>query len=115
MLLAPAFAVRWRWNAGRALVILRQRKGRRVPPPIQRMEADDLLAAVFPALAQCQENATGPIEMPDHLLVRQTLVDCLHEAADAAGLERLLAAMARGEVRVHLASPPSRRRSRTRS
>jgi len=102
MLLAPAFQVRWRWNAGRALVILRQRKGRRVPPPIQRMEADDLMAAVFPALAQCQENAAGPLEPPDHLLVRQTLVDCLHEAADAAGLERLLDAMARGEVRVHL-------------
>jgi len=109
MLLAPAFQVRWRWNAGRALVILRQRSGRRVPPPIQRMEADDLLAAVFPALAQCQENAAGPIEPPDHLLVRQTLADCLHEAADAEGLQRLLSAMARGEVRVHLvdAAEPS--------
>jgi ATP-dependent Lhr-like helicase len=66
------------------------------------MEADDLMAAVFPALAQCQENATGPIELPDHLLVRQTLADCLHESADAAGLERLLVAMAEGRVRVHL-------------
>jgi ATP-dependent Lhr-like helicase len=109
LLLAPAFAVRWRWNLGRALVLLRQRSGRRVPPPIQRMEADDLLAAVFPALAQCQENATGPIEPPDHLLVRQTLSDCLHEATDAAGLERLLRAMESGEVRVHLceSSEPS--------
>ena len=109
VLLAPAFTVRWRWNLGRSLVILRQRKGRRVPPPIQRMEADDLLAAVFPALAQCQENATGPIEPPDHVLVRQTITDCLHEATDAAGLERLLAAMASGEVRVHLreSSEPS--------
>jgi len=106
VLLAPAFAVRWRWNLGRALVVLRQRKGRRVPPPIQRMEADDLLAAVFPALAQCQENATGPIEVPDHILARQTMTDCLHEHADAEGLVTLLTAIERGEVRLHLRESP---------
>jgi len=109
LLLAPAWAVRWRWNAGRSLVLLRQRGGRRVPPPIQRMEADDLLAALFPALAACQENATGPIEPPDHPLVRQTLADCTSEAADADGLVALLEAMAAGRVRVHLrdSSEPS--------
>src|SRR4029450_12206860 len=53
LLIPPMFQVRWRWNLGRALVVLRQRGGRRTPPPIQRMEADDLLAAVFPALAGC--------------------------------------------------------------
>jgi ATP-dependent Lhr-like helicase len=109
LLLAPAWAVRWRWNAGRALVLLRQRGGRRVPPPIQRMEADDLLAALFPALAACQENATGPIELPDHVLVRQTLADCTSEAADADGLVALLEAIAGGRVQVHLrdSSEPS--------
>jgi ATP-dependent Lhr-like helicase len=106
VLLSPAFAVRWRWNLGRALVVLRQRKGKRVPPPIQRMEADDLLAAVFPALAQCQENATGPVELPDHILVRQTLTDCLHEHADAEGLVSILAAIERGEIRLHLRELP---------
>jgi ATP-dependent Lhr-like helicase len=109
LLLAPAWALRWRWNAGRALVLLRQRGGRRVPPPIQRMEADDLMAAAFPALAACQENATGPIELPDHPLVRQTLADCLREATDADGLVALLEAMAEGRVRTHFveASEPS--------
>jgi ATP-dependent Lhr-like helicase len=109
LLLAPAWAVRWRWNAGRALVLLRQRGGRRVPPPIQRMEADDLMAAAFPALAACQENATGPIELPDHPLVRQTLADCLREATDADGLVALLEALAEGRVRAHFvdASEPS--------
>jgi ATP-dependent Lhr-like helicase len=35
--------------------------GRKNPLPIQRMESDDLMAAVFPALAACQENAAaGP-------------------------------------------------------
>jgi len=106
VLLAPAFAVRWRWNLGRALVVLRQRNGKRVPPPIQRMEADDLLAAVFPALAQCQENAAGPLELPDHVLARQTMADCLHEHADADGLVSLLTAIERGEVRLHLRELP---------
>jgi ATP-dependent Lhr-like helicase len=106
VLLAPAFAVRWRWNLGRALVVLRQRHGKRVPPPIQRMEADDLLAAVFPALAQCQENAAGPLELPDHILARQTMADCLHEHADAEGLVSLLTAIERGEVRLHMRELP---------
>ena len=102
MLLSPMFTVRWRWNLGRALLVLRWRSGRRNPPPIQRMEADDLMAAIFPGLAQCQENASGPIEIPDHPLVRQTLHDCLYEAADLPGLVRLLEAIEAGEVRVHL-------------
>ncbi|MEN8161981.1 MAG: hypothetical protein ABFS41_18070, partial [Myxococcota bacterium] len=90
-------------------MLLRQRGGRRVPPPIQRMEADDLLAALFPALAACQENVTGPIELPDHPLVRQTVHDCLTEATDAEGLVTLLEAIAAGSVRTHFveSSEPS--------
>jgi len=102
MLASPTFAVRWRWNLGRALLVLRQKGGRRVPPPLQRMQADDLLAAMFPQLAQCQENATGPVEIPDQVIVRQTLRDCLFEAADADGLVRLLRGIRQGRVRVHL-------------
>jgi ATP-dependent Lhr-like helicase len=99
LLLSPMFQVRWRWNLGRALVVLRQRGGRRTPPPIQRMEADDLMAAVFPALAGCQENAgAGPIEIPDHPIVRQTMHDCLHEATDVDGLVRLLEGFRSGAV-----------------
>ena len=99
LLLSPMFQVRWRWNLGRALVVLRQRGGRRTPPPIQRMEADDLMAAVFPALAGCQENAgAGPIEIPDHPIVRQTMHDCLHEATDADGLVQLLVGFRSGTV-----------------
>ena len=117
LLLSPMFQVRWRWNLGRALVVLRQRGGRRNPPPIQRMEADDLMAAVFPALVGCQENAgAGPIEIPDHPLVRQTMYDCLHEATDVDGLVALLEAH-RGRPRCARTSstPPSPRRWRTRS
>jgi len=102
VLASPMFVVRWRWNLGRSLLVLRRRGGRRNPPPLQRMQADDLMAALFPRLAACQENASGPVEIPDHPLVRQTLHDCLHEAMDLDGLRELLAAVESGEVRVHL-------------
>ena len=98
---SPMFQARWRWNLNRALLVLRFRGGRRNPPPIQRMEADDLMAAVFPQAAACQENATGPIEIPDHVIVRQTVDDTLHEALDAEGLRELLEQMETGAVQVH--------------
>jgi ATP-dependent Lhr-like helicase len=102
VLTSPMFATRWRWNLNRALMVLRFRGGRRNPPPIQRMESDDLMAAVFPMLAACQENVSGPIVVPDHPLVRQTMHDCLHEAMDIAGLERLVRGLETGAVRAHL-------------
>ncbi|HEX3542242.1 MAG TPA: DEAD/DEAH box helicase [Acidimicrobiales bacterium] len=99
-LLSPMFAIRWRWNLNRALAVLRFRGGRRNPPPIQRMESDDLMVAVFPALAGCQENVTGPLEIPDHLLVRQTMHDCLTEAMDVAGLVEVVRGLETGAIQV---------------
>ncbi len=101
LLAAPIFGARWRWNAQRSLALRRQDKGRRVPPPIQRMRADDLLALVFPDAAGCQDNRVGPVELPDHPLVRQTVHDCLHEAMDVDGLVALFERVERGEVRFH--------------
>ena len=98
---SPMFIARWRWNLNRALLVLRFRGGRKNPPPIQRMESDDLMAAVFPQAAACQDNQVGPIEIPDHLIVRQTIDDTLHEALDAHGLRALLEAIEVGDVSVH--------------
>ncbi len=98
---APMFQSRWRWNLNRALLVLRFRGGRRNPPPIQRMEADDLMAALFPQAAACQDNQVGPIEIPDQVIVRQTVDDTLREALDVDGLRTLLERMERGEVAVH--------------
>jgi ATP-dependent helicase Lhr and Lhr-like helicase len=101
VLTSPMFAARWRWNLNTSLAVLRMRGGRKNPPAIQRMEADDLMAAVFPTLAACQENvAPGPLEIPDHLLVRQTLQDCLREAMDIDGLKDLVGGIESGRVRV---------------
>jgi ATP-dependent Lhr-like helicase len=97
MLDAPVFGTRWRWNATRALAVLRFRGGRKVPTPLQRMEAEDLVAAVFPDQLACPENLVGDREIPDHPLVNQTIADCLLEAMDFPGLKRVLEGMDGGE------------------
>jgi ATP-dependent helicase Lhr and Lhr-like helicase len=99
LLSAPMFGARWRWNTTRALAILRFSGGKRVATPIQRMRADDLLAAVFPDQAACAENLTGPIRIPDHLLVKETIDNCLHEAMDLDGLREILQNIENGHIR----------------
>ena len=93
------FTARWRWNASRALAVLRFAGGRKVPPPLQRMRSDDLLASVFPDQAACGENLAGDIRIPDHPLVNETIRDCLHEAMDVDGLKSVLRDIASGEIR----------------
>jgi ATP-dependent Lhr-like helicase len=95
---APMFTIRWRWNVTRALAVSRQRGGRRNPPPLQRMEAENLLAAVFPDQLACLENIAGDREVPDHPLVNQTIRDCLTEAMDIDALIALLKAMETGAI-----------------
>jgi ATP-dependent helicase Lhr and Lhr-like helicase len=97
---APMFPVRWRWDATIALALPRFRGGRKVPAPLARMAAEDLLTAVFPDQLACAENLPGELEIPDHPLVRQTIADCLNEAMDIEGLERLLRGLEAGSIRV---------------
>src|SRR5258705_4131161 len=64
------------------------------------MRAEDLLVAVFPAQLACQDNvAPGPIEIPDHPLVRETLRDCLTAALDIDGLRATLTALHAGLIK----------------
>ncbi len=93
---APMFTVRWRWVASCALAIQRFRAGRKVPPRLQRMRADDLVAVVFPDQLACAENLNQTREIPDHPLVRQAIDDCLTDAMDVAALESLLGDIDRG-------------------
>lgn len=95
---APMFEVRWRWNATRSLAIQRNRNGKRVPPQFQRMDAEDLVAHVFPDQIACFENIQGKREVPDHPLVRQTIHDCLTEAMDIEGLKRLVSDIESGAL-----------------
>ena len=97
---APMFDVRWRWNANVSLAIPRFRGGAKVPPNIQRMQAEDLVAAVFPDQIACAENLAGPRAIPDHPLVEQTIADALTEAMDIDGLETLVRRLGDGDLRV---------------
>ncbi len=100
MLDAPMFASRWRWVAGVALALPRFRGGKKTPPQFLRMQAEDLIAAVFPDQIACAENLVGEREIPDHPLTNQAISDCLHEAMDVEGLERMLAKIEAGKIRV---------------
>jgi ATP-dependent helicase Lhr and Lhr-like helicase len=95
---APMFGIRWRWNATRALALPRQRGGHKVPAPLQRMESENLLAAIFPDQLACLENIAGDREIPDHPLVQQTITDCLVEAMDIDSLIDLLKQIEIGSV-----------------
>ncbi|HLV64872.1 MAG TPA: DEAD/DEAH box helicase [Polyangiaceae bacterium] len=100
VLAQPLFATRFRWNVTRALLVERHRGGRRVPAPIVRMRADDLLAASFPAVAACGETLPpGDIEVPlDDRIVRQTLDDCLREALDLDGFLAVVRGIRDGSI-----------------
>lgn len=100
LLAAPMFTVRWRWNAACALAVLRFRNGSKVPPRLQRMDAEDLVSVVFPDQLACVENIAGDREIPDHPLVKQTIRDCLVDAMDIDSLEAVLGRLQRGEIRV---------------
>ena len=104
---SPMFANRWRWNATRALALPRHSGGKKVPVAIQRMRAEDLLAAVFPAQLACQDNHHGPIEPPDHPLVNETVENCLTEAMDIESLRNLIRDVENGRIKTYGVETPA--------
>jgi ATP-dependent Lhr-like helicase len=98
-LASPIFQTRWRWDATRALALLRFQGGKKVPPQIQRIRSDDLLASVFPDVAACFENIEGDIKIPDHPLVAEVMKDVLTEALDIDGLRDVLRGIEEGRIR----------------
>jgi ATP-dependent Lhr-like helicase len=98
-LASPIFGTRWRWDANRSLALLRFQGGKKIPPQIQRIRSDDLLASVFPDVAACQENIVGDIQIPDHPLVKEVMKDVLTEAMDLDGLKALLRGVEEGRIR----------------
>jgi ATP-dependent Lhr-like helicase len=96
---SPIFATRWRWDANRSLALLRFQGGKKVPPPIQRIRSDDLLASVFPDVAACPENLEGDINIPDHPLIQEVMKDVLTEAMDIDGLRSVIEKINTGAIR----------------
>ncbi|HRD70195.1 MAG TPA: DEAD/DEAH box helicase [Legionella sp.] len=100
VLQSPLFNTRWRWDASRSLALIRFRNGKKIPPNILRMRSEDLLAAVFPDAAACQDNLGGKdIELPDHPLINEAMKDCLHEALDLEGLIKVLTDIKNKEIK----------------
>ncbi len=100
MLATPLFETRWRWNAQRSLLLERFRGGKKVPAPLLRMRANDLLVTAFPEVIACPETLSGgPVEVPmEHPIVRQTIEDCLTEAMDVEGFLQVLQGLRDGSI-----------------
>jgi ATP-dependent helicase Lhr and Lhr-like helicase len=96
---SPLFNTRWRWDATRALALLRFRGGKKIPPQLQRMRAEDLLATVFPDAAACQDNLAGDVQFPDHPLINEVMKDVLTEAMDLDGLVDILKRIGNGSLK----------------
>ena len=99
VLASPIFETRWRWTTTLALAVPRSRNGARVPAQIQRMIAEELLAAIFPDAAACLDNIQGAREVPEHPLVDQAMRDCLEQAMDLPRLVAYLQRIFAGELR----------------
>ena len=83
------FGARFRMNAARALVLPRDRPGRRMPLWLQRLRAADLLEAVRDA--------------PDFPLVVETYREILQDAFDLPTLRQVLGDIAAGRIRLRYA------------
>lgn len=103
----PIFATRWKWDAMRSLALLRFMGGKKVPPYLQRLRSDDLLSAVFPGAAACQDNTPGDVEIPNHPLIEEVMKDVLTEAMDLAGLESILKNIRSGEIKCIAVDTPT--------
>ncbi len=100
LLAAPMFNIRWRWNAVCALALRRFQGGKKTQPHLLRMQAEDLVACVFPDQLACLENIVGDREIPDHPLVYQSIEDCLNEAMDIDRLVERIKGIETGAIRV---------------
>ncbi len=108
VLQAPVFGTRWRWTAGRALALQRFSGGRKLAPQIQRMRAEDLLAAAFPMQVGCQDNHGGEdLEIPNHPYVQEAMRDCLHEFLDLDGLQAVLRGIEAGAIALTAVDTPA--------
>ncbi len=99
LLNAPMFETRFRHVASRALAIMRSNKGDRIPPYLQRLRSQELLAAIFPGQQACFENRPPAIELPDHYILSETIRECLEESTDAVRMVAVLRGLEDGTIR----------------
>src|SRR5262249_51298767 len=80
------FALRFRQNAARALLLPRLRPGKRAPLWLQRLRGRDLLQVAR--------------KYPDFPIVAETFRECLHDHLDLPRLQQLLVEIRDGRVKV---------------
>jgi ATP-dependent Lhr-like helicase len=80
------FALRFRQNAARALLLPRTQPGKRAPLWLQRLRGRDLLQVAR--------------QHPDFPIVAETFRECLHDHLDVPGLQELLQDIRAGQVQV---------------
>ncbi|MBN1579803.1 MAG: hypothetical protein JXA89_03810, partial [Anaerolineae bacterium] len=83
---SPLFKSRFRHNAVRSMMVLREYKGRRTPVWLQGLRASGFLKAC--------------IDIPDFPLIAETLRECMHESLDVPNLRRVIDALDGGEIEV---------------
>jgi len=81
---SPVFASRFRHNAVRSLMVLREYRGRKTPVWLQSLRASALLEA-------CRDQREFP-------LITETLRECMSKALDVPNLREVLNQLAAGEI-----------------
>jgi len=102
------FETRWRWAAGIALLVERFGVGKKVPPFLVRIRANDALVVAFPGARTCPDNLPpGKIDIPeDHPIVAQVVADCLHDLMDLDGLSAVISGIRDQRIDVHAVDTP---------
>ncbi len=83
---SPIFSSRFRHNAVRSLLVLREYRGRKVPVWLQNLRATALLEA-------CRHDREFP-------LMAETFRECMNESLDVPDLRKVLNRLASGEIEV---------------
>jgi ATP-dependent Lhr-like helicase len=84
---SPMFAVQFRYNAARSLLLPRSQPKKRIPLWLQRLRAADLLEAVQ--------------EFDDFPVIIETFRDCLQDVFDLPALKKIINQVNAGRIQIH--------------
>jgi ATP-dependent Lhr-like helicase len=99
---APMFEVRFRHVATRALTVIRNFQGRKVPAWIQRLRSQDLATALFPGQQACFENRPLEVDVPDHFIPVEAVRECLEASCDLSRMIDVLRGIEDGSIKTHV-------------
>jgi len=89
---SPLFAIQFRYNAARALLLTRSRPGKRIPLWLQRLRAADLMQAVT--------------KYPDFPIIAETYRSCLQDVFDLTALLEVVEKIQHGSIKTETVQTP---------